>query len=137
MSAKSIVIPANTLLPGRTYTASLAFGHIFYQSTNAVPEMSGFGDLIRDTRFTIKTGSGGNPAVAARFTGYRVLPNGNPELTLTGTAERAYTIQRSSSVAGSAWQGVGTATMNASGSAVFEDTQSGKVFPLFYRAVAN
>lgn len=57
----SIVIPSETLQPNRTYNAQLLFGKFFYSSTNAVPEMSGYGFRIRTTRFTVKTGTGGTP----------------------------------------------------------------------------
>ena len=136
VTATSIVLPANTLQNNRTYDATLTFSRMFYFSTNAVPEMAGSGHISRQTTFTIKTGTGGT-AGAATFTGCRMLPNGNPEMTLTGTPLRVYTIQRTSAVGTPVWTPVGAVTMNAGGTGVFEDTQAGKSLPLFYRAVAN
>ncbi len=136
VSATSIVLPANTLQNNRTYEATLMFGRMFYLSTNAVPEMSGTGHIARQTTLTVKTGTGGTGA-AATFTGCRMLPNGNPEMTLAGTPLRTYTIQRTGTVGAAAWTQVGSVTMNAAGTGVFEDAQAAKSLPLFYRAVAN
>ncbi len=135
----SIVIPANTLRSNVTYTAAILFGHLFYFSTNTVPLMSGFGDLVRNTSFTIKTVGGGSVVLpaAARFVGFRLLPNGNPEFNVTGTASKVYTVQRTGQVASVNWTDVGTATMAADGTAIFEDKQTPKSFPLFYRLVAK
>lgn len=136
VTATSTVIPANALQTDKTYRGTLTFGRMFYSSTNAVPEMGGFGGYARFTEFTVKTGTGG-AAGQARFTGYRLLPNGNPQMDLTGTPGASYTIQRTGNVGSANWTSAGTATMNGGGQAVFEDTQAGKVFPLFYRAVGN
>ncbi len=136
VTATSIVIPANTFQNNKTYQGTLVFGRMFYFSTNTVPEMAGSGILSRQTQFAIKTGTGGT-GTPATFTGSRLLPNGNPEMTLTGTPLSLHTIQRSGAVGNPAWTTVGAVTMNAAGTAVFEDTQTDKVFPLFYRAIAN
>lgn len=137
VTATSIVIPANTLQTNKLYSGTLAFERNFYSSTNAVPDMAGFGGVMRHTEFTINTGAGGGTADPARFTGYRLLPDGNPQMDLTGTAGHAYTIQRTSSLTTPNWSTAGTVTMDAAGAAVFEDTAAVKTFPLFYRAVAN
>ena len=134
-TATSILLPAKTLASNQTYTATIAFQKVFYASTNTVPQMAGYGALMRETEFTIKTGTGGT-GTAARFTAFRLLPNGNPELELTGAASTIYTIQRSGSLATPNWTTVGAATTDAAGKATFQDTQSGKTFPLFYRAVS-
>ena len=136
VTATSTVIPANALQTDKTYRGTLTFGRMFYSSTNAVPDMGGFGGRARFTEFTVKTGTGGT-AGAAEFTGYRLLPNGNPQMDLEGTPGASYTIQRTGNVGSANWTSAGTATMNASGRAVFEDAQAGKVFPLFYRAVGH
>jgi hypothetical protein len=101
--------------------------------------MAGSGAISRLTGFSLKTGTGGDPGPAdpARFTGFVLLPNGNPRLELTGTASRAYTIERSPNPLPLGWTVVGTVTMDATGKGSFEDGQAGKAFPLFYRAVAN
>ena len=137
-TATSIVIPANTFKSNQTYTASLSFSRVGYFSTNSVPEMAGYSAVSRTTQFTIKTGTGGGgPATAARFTAYRLLPNGNPELTLTGTAGHSYTILRTANLLPANWVTASVVMMDAAGRAVFEDVTSGKVLPLFYRALAN
>ena len=65
------------------------------------------------------------------------LPNGNPQLALSGAAGQSYTIERTGSLANPSWSDVGTVVLEATGHATFEDTQAGKVFPLFYRATAR
>jgi hypothetical protein len=136
-TATSIVIPANTLRSNATYSAVLQFGRLFYNSTNAVPQMAGSGSVARITYFTIKTGTGGGTGVSpARFVGFRLLSNGHPELNLTGTALRTYTVERTSNLGAPVWISAGSATMDATGNARFEDTQV-PALPVFYRAVGN
>jgi hypothetical protein len=138
VTATSIVIPARALKTNQTYMAALSFGRIFYFSTNAVPQMAGYGSIMRSTRFTIDTGSGG-PGLPdpAGVTGTRLLPNGNPEMDLTGTPTRSYSIERTGSLSTPNWTPVGTVGMDATGKGIFQDSQPNKTFPLFYRAVAN
>lgn len=81
--------------------------------------------------------TGGGPGAPATFYGFRLNPGGNPVLELGGTAGRPYGIQRAASVSSATWPEIGTVTMDAGGRAVFEDAEAGKVFPLFYRAVAK
>lgn len=139
VSATSIVIPAGTLQPGGTYQTTLTFSRLVYSSTNAVPEMSGFASVGRTTHFTMTTtgGGGGGTGDPARFVAYRILPNGNPEMTLTGTAGRAYTLQRSTSLLPGSWQPAQVVTMDGTGRATFEDAAQGATRPVFYRAIAN
>lgn len=137
VTATSIVIPANTLQPHQTYQATLTFVRIGYFSTNAVPDMAGVAYLIHRTDFPIRTGAGTVVGAPARFTGYRRLPNGNPELTFTGTPAHPYTLQRATSLTARDWVNVGTVTTDATGRGVFEDTQPGKQPPLFYRALTQ
>jgi len=138
VTATSVVIPANTLQSNQTFSAYLTFGHLFYNSTNTVPQMSGFGSIARETHFSIKTGSGGSgSAIPATLSSYVLLPTGNPQFHLTGTIGHSYAIQRTGNIGTPNWLQVGSVTMDTLGTAVFEDTQVGKAFPLFYRAVAN
>lgn len=138
VTATSIVIPAGTLASNQTYHATLTFNRVGYFQTNAVPQMAGFGGLTRSTEFTIKTGGGGPaPGAAARFTAWRLLPNGNPELTFTGTPAHTYTVQRATRLSAPDWANVGAATTDATGKGVFEDAQPGKQPPLYYRALTN
>jgi hypothetical protein len=102
--------------------------------------MAGFGNRIRSISFTVKTiggNGGGDPAAAARLSTFQVLPNGNPQFTITGTADRVYRVQRAGQVTGVAWQDIGTVTIPGGGSSGFEDTEAGKTLPLFYRVVAD
>ena len=59
VTATSVVIPGGTLESNKTYEASLSFERFSYQSTNDVPEMSGFIAFFRTTHFTIDTSPGG------------------------------------------------------------------------------
>lgn len=138
-TATSIVLPANTLTAGKTYRATLSFGDVFYFSTNTIPNMSGFSSVSSTTEFEIKTttGGGGEPAAPARFTGSRMLDNDRPQMTLTGTAGRTYTLQRATRIGPGDWQTAGTVVMDAAGNGTFEDPAVGGTYPRFYRAVAN
>ena len=137
VTATSVVIPAGTLVDGRTTSASLSFGKAFYASTNAVPEMSGFGGISRDTTFRMHAGTGGGPNDPARLSDYQVLANGNPTFRLTGTVGQTHTIERTDDLIPTVQWTVGTVTTDGTGQATFEDTGVGKTFPLFYRAVAE
>lgn len=144
-TATSIVIPTNHFSAGVNYQGLLVFGFNFYNSTTDVPQMAGYGVVQRSTTFALKAkgtggtgGNGGTNTVSpAKFTSFRVLPNGHPELTLSGSAGKNYTIQRESSLALPAWNALGPVTMSASGTAVFEDKDAALKFPAFYRAVGN
>jgi Big-like domain-containing protein len=135
-TATSIVIPANTLRSNVTYNAILQFGRVFYNSTNDVPQMAGSGSVARITYFTIKTTGSATGVSPAQFVGFRLLSNGHPELNLTGTASRTYTVERTGSLGTPVWVSAGSATMDATGNARFEDLQV-PAFPVFYRVVGN
>lgn len=137
VAATSIVIPAGTLRSNRTYQASLTFNKLGYASTNAVPEMAGAAGITRTTEFTLRTGGGAAVGTPARFTGYRLLPNGQLELTFLGTPGHPYTLQRATSLSAREWAGAGTVTTDATGRGVFVDTASGLPTVRFYRAVTN
>ncbi|MBI2924076.1 MAG: Ig-like domain-containing protein [Verrucomicrobia bacterium] len=138
-TATSIVIPANYFIPGVNYRGLIQFGLEFYNSITEVPQMAGYGAVQRSTSFALNTaGTNGGGAVApARFTGYRVSANTRPEFNLSGTAGKMYTIQRTGSLTSPAWSALAPVTMNASGTAVFEDADATLKFPAFYRAVGN
>jgi len=137
--ATSIVIPANYFSAGSTYEASLQFGFTFYNSTNDVPQMAGYGAVQRNTSFSLKAAGAGNPVTTepARFTSFQLLPNGNPEFHLSGTAGKNYTIRRAGSLSNPAWTDVGQVTMDGSGTGDFEDSDPALQFPAFYRALGN
>lgn len=136
VTATSIVIPANTLQADRTYSAEILFGQSFYFSTNTIPEMHGYGNTIRATRFPLATGTGGG-TTPATLGDARLLPNGHPAFDLTGTPARSYGIQRATRLAAANWSEIGTVTLDGAGQGAFEDTQPGGVSPLFYRAVGK
>jgi hypothetical protein len=138
VTATSIEIPANTLTAGKSYRATLSFGDTYYFSTNTVANMAGFGSVSVTTEFEIRTAGGGGPgpAAPARFTSYRMLENGRPQMSLTGTAGRTYTLERATRISPGDWQSAGTVVMDAGGNATFEDAQPGAFRPLYYRAVA-
>lgn len=136
-TATSVVIPANTFRDNRTYNAVLTYNRAGYMDTNAIAKMAGFSGVARSTEFTLRTGTGGTAPAAARFIAYRLLPNGNPELTLSGTAGHGYTVLRAPNLSGAAWGVAGVVTLNAAGQGVFEDVAPNKVLPFFYQALSN
>jgi hypothetical protein len=135
VSATSIVIPANTLQAGQTYDAQILYSRQFYFSTNAVPEMAGFGSQNRTTRFTLVT-TGGTPVVPATLSAAQVLPNGDFQFDVTGTAGRTYAIQRATTLNATVWPEISTVVLDAGGKGRFQDTPSGQA-PSFYRAIAR
>jgi hypothetical protein len=137
-SATSVVIPARTLPTNSLASATLVFNRLYYFSTNEVPKMSGFANLGRTVQFNLATGSRPAPASPATFSEYRLLANGRPQLLLSGSPGRAYTIQRAGTPGPAAgWSTVATVTPDAAGRTTFEDSQTGASFPRFYRAVAE
>lgn len=137
VTATSIVIPAGTLQSNRAYRASLTFNKVGYASTNTVPEMAGFAGVTRTTEFTLRTGGGAVVGTPARFTGFRLLPNGQLELTFTGTPNHPYTLQRATSLSDRDWVNAGSVTTDATGRGVFVDTAGGLPAVRFYRATTN
>jgi hypothetical protein len=133
----SVVIPANTLIKDRTYSAELLMGKSFYSSTNTFPEMSGYGYRLRATQFTVKTGAGTNPGLTPVLSAARVQPDGKAAFDLLGTAARTYGIQRSDDLDAATWPEVGTAVTDGAGAAIFVDSQALGNAPRFYRAVAK
>ena len=127
-SATSIVIPAGYLRPGTAYAAILQFSDVFYNSLDDVLEMSGSGAVSRTTSFEIQTlGEGSIDLIPATFTNYRLLPNGNPELTIFGSESAIYSVERSASLGNPSWITVGSITTSAAGNGVFEDTDNSLV----------
>jgi hypothetical protein len=136
-TATSIVIPSDTLQRGAIYEGELLYGGVFYRDTNSFPKMSGFGQILRATYFTVKTIGDTIPLPdPAKFITPRLLPNGNPQFTATGTVGAVYRIKRAAKVTGP-WEDIGSVTIAASGSVVYEDTQTPKTLPLYYRLVAE
>lgn len=136
VTATQIVIPAGTLSGSKIYDADLTFSRVFLNASNSIPKMYGYGSITRSTHFKVATKGATTPPAAARFTAYRLLPDGKPELTLTGTAGRVYTIQRATAPTGATWTVAGSATMGANGQAVYVDAAPG-AFPVYYRALGQ
>ncbi len=136
VTATSVVVPAGTLRTNKTYACGILFSQPFYRSTNAVPFMAGSGDVIRKTVFSVRTTGAGTP-VPAQLTAYRLLPNGNPQFVIRGTAGASYSIQRATQLSPGNWTELGVVNLPASGEYTFEDTQTGKPFPLFYKVVSK
>jgi hypothetical protein len=137
-SATSISIPTNYFTAGKKYNGEIIFGSIFYTSTTDVAQMVGSGIVERMTSFTLQAGSSGVVTIdPARFTGYRLLPNGHPQLDLTGTPNKPYTIIRTGDINSLIWNSLPAVTMSAGGTATFEDTDPTLSLPAYYRAVGN
>lgn len=104
------------------------------------------GELLTDIArpYFFSLGGAALPAMAlgagdaAEFTTQRLLPNGNPKLTFTGTPGATYIVRRTASLGGpaTAWNVIGAVTTDGAGTAVFEDADPGESVPRFYRAVA-
>jgi hypothetical protein len=80
---------------------------------------------------------GGSTTQPATFVGYGLLPNGNPELTISGTPLKTYSIRRSPTIVSPGWSGVGNILTDAQGNGVFEDLDPALAFPAFYQAVGQ
>ena len=136
-TAISVVIPARYFGPGVSYHGTLQFGLEFYSANDDV-QMYGYGAVQRSTSFELKAAGDVTGRIdPARFTSFHVLANGHPQFHLTGTAEKAYAIQRAGRVLGGSWSPVGSVNMDASGNGDFEDTDAALTSPAFYRAVGN
>jgi len=135
-TATSIMIPTNYFSPGATYTGQLVFGVAFYSQTDT-NGMLGYGAAQKSTSFSLQSTNRAVVLAKARFTGYQLLPNGRPQLNLSGTPNQIYTILRSQKIATQNWNPLVPVTMNSSGIAIFEDTDATLTFPAFYRAIGN
>lgn len=138
VGATSIVIPAGVLLSNKTYVSTLSFGRMFLRDTNSIPQMAGYGGLLRTTRFELKTSAGTlPPAAAAEARAARILESGQPQFDVTGSAGRSYAVQRTASLTSPAWVEVATLTLDAAGAGTFTDPQLPVVLPAFYRLVGK
>ncbi|HAB17669.1 MAG TPA: Ig-like domain-containing protein [Verrucomicrobiota bacterium] len=134
VTSTSIVVPANTLVAERSYTAEILFGKAFYFSTNTVTDMYGYGYVYRATRFTVKTRGGVAPKPAT-LSAARLLSDGRGTFDLTGDAGQTYGIQKAETVDATTWAEVGTVVPNGSGLATYQETGAPGSAPRFYRAV--
>ena len=87
--------------------------------------------------FIARFQSSGGTIQPANFLSFDLLPNGNPEMIISGTASKTYTIRRSSTIVSPSWNGVGNVSTDAQGRGTFEDTDAALVFPAFYQTVGN
>jgi hypothetical protein len=78
----------------------------------------------------------GESAAPGLFTGIRILPSGNPALTLSGSPGQTYRIQAATNLAlPISWMELSTNTAGLDGLILFEDVQ-GTSFPMrFYRSI--
>lgn len=72
-----------------------------------------------------------------KFVGIHLLSNGHPELTLSGTSSKTFTIRCAETLSNPTWNSIGVIATNAQGQAVFEDGDEALLFPAFYQAVGN
>ena len=136
VGSDSIVIPGGLLQSNATYTATLTFGRMFHRETNTIPQMAGYGGLLSNTRFELKTtGASLPPAQAAEARAARVLVSGQPQFDVSGSAGRTYGVQRTSSLTPPVWVEVGTLTLDGGGDGTF--TEPLPVFPAFYRLIGK
>jgi hypothetical protein len=114
-------------------------GRIFGTATfgSGQPNQTSITSAGGSDMFIARFRSGGDPIQPATFGGFVLLPNGNPEMTISGTPLKTYTIQRSEAIVDPVWKNIGTILTDAQGHGVFEDTDAALVFPAFYRAVGN
>lgn len=97
-------------------------------------QFAGASDLFLAKYSVVTTNS---PVTAANFTGFTILPNGVPRLTITGTEGGTYWIERTATLSNPNWVNAGTVTISAGGNGTLEDTDSNRTVPSFYRAVGN
>jgi hypothetical protein len=137
-SATSVVIPANTLRPGVVYEGQLEFAYTFYNETNAVPSMTGDGNLFRTTSFQLQTSFAPNTFVVTppSFTEASLSSPGQPVITFHGMPGASYTIQRTASLAPPNWVEAGSVNTDSSGNGSFQE-RTATTFPAFYRAKSN
>lgn len=132
----SIILPANTLSPGRTYHAEILFGKSFLFETNRFPTMFGYGFNYRSTWFPMKAAGGVTPADPAVLSGVELQDNDRVAFVLQGSPNRSYAIQRASHLDAVTWSEAGTVATDANGTGRFEDSQLAGTGPLYYRALA-
>lgn len=128
----SVVIPANTLYPGRTYSASLMFAKLVTKNTNSYPGVLGIAAYARGTQFTIQTA--GTPLKPRLM----LLPRnqGQFQMRLFGEPGFNYSIQIKDDLRNGVWIPYWYQTMD-SRSATGDYTDFGSTFSnsRFYRAV--
>ncbi len=114
-------------------------GRIFGTATfgSGQPNQTSITSAGGSDMFIARFHSGGDTIQSATFVGFELLPNGNPEMTVSGTPSSTYTIRRSPTIADPNWNGVGSVSTDVEGRGVFEDTDAALVFPAFYQAVGN
>ncbi|MCC6231367.1 MAG: hypothetical protein IT580_01920 [Verrucomicrobiales bacterium] len=141
-TATSVVIPAKTLATNSVLSGTIVFNRSFYSSTNAVPNMGGYGSVTRSTQFVLRTqggGGGGTTPTPARLTHPQRLSNGHPQFIVEGAPGSRHAVQRTTGLGSTAtpWLSVQTVTLDAAGSATFEDAAADLSRPAYYRAQAE
>ena len=132
-TATSVVIPANTLVVGRTsYQGVLRFGFLGRHSTNAMPQILETAQVEYTTTFSIRAVPTPVITTPTVIKAARLLDNGHPELTVTGAPGSSVGIFRATTLPGN-WLLISTFSLNASGETVYEDPTLGLVLPQFYK----
>lgn len=72
-----------------------------------------------------------------RIVGLEFLPNGNPQLRISGSTSTAYSIRRTGSLEPSSWNEIGSIITDDQGRGKLEDTSASVDFPVFYQATGN
>jgi hypothetical protein len=117
-TATSIIVPAGTLLPGRTYELTISFFRITDSREHPASEITFLAAQGAITETTLRT-IGGGVVEDYRFHDARVSVEGIFEATLTGAAGTLIEIQSSTNLM--SWDPVMTLTVPGSGSVSFQD----------------
>ncbi|MCW5556916.1 MAG: hypothetical protein KIT22_03610, partial [Verrucomicrobiae bacterium] len=129
--ATSVTIPTNYFQAGVAYEGVLVFASPFLESAGTIPQMTGYGLVQRATTFPLRTRG------PVTLSGFQILPNGHPEFQVSGPAGLTYQIERGESLDDPEWDPLSSVTLDASGTAVFEDPAGGLPAPSFYRAMGE
>jgi len=107
----SIVVPANTLLPGKRYEGHLNYGR--FNGLSQLPKtlQTGAG-VFTETMFPINNPGGSGGGTSARITSF-TLATGGFQLDATGTASKPYAIEVSPNL--QTWTELITKTTDAAG----------------------
>ena len=107
----SIIVPANTLLPGKRYEGRLNYSR--FNGLSQVPKtlQTGAG-VFTETMFPINNPGGSGGGASARITSFTVATGGY-QLVATGTASKPYVIEVSPNL--QTWTELVTKTADASG----------------------
>jgi hypothetical protein len=124
-----IVIPANTLYPGESYQARLAFYNFASMDTTSIPNANGIVAFGKQTEFSLQT-TGTPPEIHLQVIGFI---NGNFQFSFNTQPGKYYRVQVANSLPD--WSDVGF-TNATSSQTVFTDLFAGSSPARFYRVLA-